>query len=233
MAVDITWLGHSTFQVTLSSGEVILIDPWLEGNPSYPKSHQLERVDVMLITHGHSDHMSDAVTVAKRFQPVTVAIYEICQWLGTKGVEKLSPMNKGGSQDVAGLKVTMTHAQHSSMIEDDGRMIYAGEAAGYVVGLPDGRRFYHSGDTCVFSDMHIIHELHKPELAMLPIGDLFTMGPQEAALACRYLKPKKVIPMHYGTFPVLTGTPEKLKELLKELPETEVVALAPGEPYTW
>jgi L-ascorbate metabolism protein UlaG (beta-lactamase superfamily) len=236
MAIQITWLGHSTFTIRLETGEVILIDPWLEGNPKHPKGFQLDRVDALLLTHGHGDHTADAVAVAKKFECPVVAIYEICQWLGTKGVEAASPMNKGGSQTVAGVKVTMTHAQHSSMIEDEGQMIYAGEAAGYVVRLPDGRALYHAGDTTVFSDMQLIRELYGPELAMLPIGDLFTMGPREAALACRFLRPKTVVPMHYGTFPPLVGTPEQLRELLGKQAETknvEVVALKPGEPYTW
>jgi L-ascorbate metabolism protein UlaG (beta-lactamase superfamily) len=145
-------------------------------------------------------------------------------------------MNKGGSQTVAGVKVTMTHAQHSSMIEDDGKMIYAGEAAGYVVRLPDGRPLYHAGDTNLFSDMQLIRELYSPELAMLPIGDLYTMGPREAAVACRFLKPKKVLPMHYGTFPPLAGTPDQLRDLLAKQPETqgiEVMAPQPGEPLDW
>ena len=230
---NITWLGHSTFTVELSDGKVLLIDPWLDGNPSHPEGHQLERVDVMLLTHGHVDHFADAISVAKRFEPTVVAIYEICQFLGSKDVNKLAPMNKGGTQAVEGVQITMTHAQHSSVIEDDGRLVYAGEAAGYVVRLPDGRAFYHAGDTCVFSDMRLIRELHHPELAMLPIGDLFTMDPREAALACRFLQPKKVIPIHWGTFPVLTGTPDQLKDLLQDQPETEVLDLKPGEAFAW
>ena len=236
MAVQITWLGHSTFTIRLGSGAVILIDPWLEGNPKHPPGFQLDRVDALLLTHGHGDHTADAVAVAKKFECPVVAIYEICQWLGTKGVQTASAMNKGGSQTVAGVKVTMTHAQHSSMIEDDGQFIYAGEAAGYVLRLPDGRAMYHAGDTNVFSDMQLIRELYAPQLAMLPIGDLFTMDPREAALACRFLQPEKVIPMHYGTFPPLVGTPAQLQELLSKQPETknvEVVAPKPGEAYTW
>lgn len=234
--VAITWLGHSTFHIRIASGEVILIDPWLEENPSHPKGFVIDRVDLLLVTHGHFDHIADAVAVARKFKPTTIANYEVCSWLGSKGVEKLSAMNKGGTQKIAiagGVKVTMTQAQHSSGIEDNGQMIYAGEPAGFVVGLPDGRSFYHAGDTCVFSDMQLIHELYQPELAMLPIGDHFTMGPREAALACKFLKPATVIPMHYGTFPLLTGTPEALKRLFVDQPETEVVVPEAGKPYDW
>lgn len=231
--MKITWLGHSTVSIELSGGKVVLIDPWIEGNPSYPGGHELQRVDLMLITHGHSDHIGDAVSVAKKFKPATVAIYEICQWLGGKGVENLIAMNKGGTVDVDGVKVTMTQAQHSSMIEDDGRMIYAGEPAGYVVQAPDSRAFYHAGDTNVFSDMRLIRELYEPALAMLPIGDRFTMGPREAALACQFLQPSHVLPIHWGTFPLLTGTPAQLKERLTEQPAVTVVDVKPGEPFEW
>ncbi len=229
------------FEVWLPDGKVLLFDPWINGdpprigrNPSYPAGHSLSRVDLLLITHGHADHSSDALTVARQFQPTVVAIFEICQWLESKGVKNLAPMNKGGSQKIGGVTVTMTQAQHSSHINDGGKIVYAGEPAGFVVGLPGGRSFYHAGDTCVFSDMQLIHELYRPELVMLPIGDHFTMGPREAALACRFLQPAKVIPMHYGTFPMLTGSPDQLKELLRDGPGTpEVVDLKPGQVYEW
>jgi L-ascorbate metabolism protein UlaG (beta-lactamase superfamily) len=162
-----------------------------------------------------------------------VAIYETCLWLSSKGVEKTSAMNKGGSQQVGPVKVTMTHAVHSCGIQDDdGSIVYGGEAAGYVLRLPDGRVVYFAGDTNVFSDMQLIEQLYHPELVFLPIGDLFTMGPQEAAMACCLLKPKKVIPMHSGTFPALTGRPKQLAELVKDR-GIQVLPLEPGKPVKW
>ena len=231
--LQITWLGHGTFQFRLETGEVILLDPWTEGNPSYPKGHKITRLDTVLITHGHFDHIHDAVPLAKQFAPKTVAIFETCLWLDSKGVKNTLPMNKGGTQQVGGVKVTMTHAVHSCGIQDDGKIVYGGEASGYVVTLPDGRSVYFAGDTNVFSDMSLIAELYRPKLAFLPLGDLFTMGPREAAMACRMLKPEKVIPMHFGTFPALTGTPGKLAELIRDLRETQVWPLEIGTAVSW
>jgi L-ascorbate metabolism protein UlaG (beta-lactamase superfamily) len=228
--ISITWLGHGTFSLRLESGEVYVLDPWTDGNPSYPAQHSFDRVDAILISHGHNDHIHDAVPLAKKFSPEVVAIYETGHWLESKGVKNVRAMNKGGTQQIGPLRVTMTHAIHSCGILDDGKIIYGGEAAGYVLHLPDGRRIYFSGDTNVFSDMTLIQELYQPQLAMLPIGDLFTMSPREAAVACRLLKVDRVIPMHFGTFPALTGTPEQLAELAKG---TQVWRLTPGEAVEW
>ncbi len=232
--LEITWLGHGTFQFRLPSGEVILMDPWTDGNPSYPSGHSFDHIDSMLITHGHFDHIHDAVPLAKRFSPQVVAIFETGEWLGSKGVRNVSAMNKGGSQKVGSITVTMTHAVHSCGIrEDDGRIVYGGEASGYVLGFEDGRMLYFAGDTNVFKDMELIEQLYHPELAFLPIGDLFTMSPREAALACCMLKPKKVVPMHFGTFPALTGRPERLAELVRDQRGIEVWPLTPGKPVSW
>jgi L-ascorbate metabolism protein UlaG (beta-lactamase superfamily) len=229
--MQITWLGHGTFLFRLPSEQTIIMDPWTDGNPAYPRGFEVPRVDTMCISHGHFDHIHDAVPLAKRDSPDVVAIYETCHWLESKGVEKTRPMNKGGSQQVGEVTVTMTHAIHSCGILDDGKIIYGGEAAGYVLRFSDGRSLYFAGDTNVFLDMQLIEQLYRPELAFLPIGDLFTMSPREAAVACKLLKAKRVIPMHFGTFPPLTGRPDELSSLTAG--GTEIWALEPGVTVEW
>jgi L-ascorbate metabolism protein UlaG (beta-lactamase superfamily) len=229
-----TYLGHATIRCDLPSGEVVLIDPWVQHNPACPEElKRFDRIDAMLITHAHYDHMGDAVELAKRHRPkIVVANFEICQWLGTQGVESCSGMNLGGCQEVLGHSVTMVRADHSCGISDGDRILYGGVAGGYVVRLASGFTFYLAGDTALFSDMQLIGEMYRPELAFLPIGDLFTMDPQQAARACRFLGIRRVIPIHWGTFPALTGTPEKLvKALGDQGAACEVIGLKPGESY--
>lgn len=229
-----TYLGHATVRCDLPGGEVVLIDPWVQGNPACPEEHKrFDRLDAMLITHAHFDHMGDAIELAKKHKPkVVVANFEICTWLGSKGVEGCSGMNLGGSQDLLGLHVTMVRADHSCGISDGDQILYGGAAAGYIVRLPGGYTFYHAGDTALFSDMQLFCEMYRPELAFLPIGDLFTMDPVQAARACRYLGVRRVIPIHWGTFPLLTGTPQKLvKALGDQGVNCEVITLKPGESW--
>jgi L-ascorbate metabolism protein UlaG (beta-lactamase superfamily) len=225
----ITWLGHSTFRIDTREGKTLLIDPWVMNNPKCPADQKkFDKIDIMLCTHGHGDHIGDAVVLARKHDPLVIGIYELCLWMQKKGAKQIAPMNKGGSQSTGNVRITMVHADHSCGIEDDGVIIYGGEACGYVLEFESGLKIYHAGDTNVFGDMRIIHELYAPDIAMIPIGDLFTMGPREAAYACRLLRPKCVIPMHFGTFPVLTGTAEDLRRRVTEM-GIEVCDLKPGE----
>ena len=224
--IKLTWLGHATFRIETPSGRVIIVDPWVMGNPLCPeKEKNVRKVDVLLCTHGHFDHIADAAEIAKKHNPVVVGIFELCSWIQKKGAKQISPMNKGGTQTVGDIKVTMVHADHSCGIQDGNELIYGGEACGYVIEFSNRVKIYHAGDTNVFGDMRIIHELYTPDIAMLPIGDHYVMGPREAAYACNLLKPRTVIPMHFGTFPLLTGTPASLQKLISGL---EMVEVEPG-----
>jgi L-ascorbate metabolism protein UlaG (beta-lactamase superfamily) len=226
----LTWLGHATFKITTPTGKTILVDPWVQSNPMCPEALKtFDRVDTLLISHGHFDHIADAVEIAKEHSPQVVAIFETCVWLQSKGVTHVNPMNKGGSQKVGEIVVTMVNAIHSCGITDGDKIIYGGEASGFVIRLPGGLTVYHAGDTAVFYDMKLIGELYSPDIALLPIGDHFTMGPREAALAIRLLGVRRVIPMHFGTFPALSGTPERLRELTKDISGLEIHAMQPGE----
>ncbi|HLJ54368.1 MAG TPA: metal-dependent hydrolase [Chthonomonadaceae bacterium] len=231
---EITWLGHATILVRTPGGKRLLIDPWTIGNPACPESWKdpaaLGALDLVLVTHIHSDHVGDIQPVlAANPNAEVVGIFEACNWLQTKGAKSVRPMSKGGTQSVAGVQITMTDANHSSSFtEDDGTVIYGGEPAGYVLKLENGFTLYAAGDTGLFGDMALICHLYRPELAFLPIGDLFTMGPVQAAHAIRLLHVRHVVPIHYGTFPALTGTPEQLRDLTRDITGLSVHALKPG-----
>jgi L-ascorbate metabolism protein UlaG (beta-lactamase superfamily) len=229
--LSFTWLGHATFIFHTPRGKRIIMDPWVATNPSCPDSSKhVGPLDLMLITHGHGDHTSDAVSVGRSTGAHVVAPYELALWLQRKGLQHVTGMNPGGTLHMLGVSVTMVPAVHSSSVEDDGHVVYTGIASGYVITFEDGTTVYFSGDTSIFGDMRLIAEMYKPSIAFLPIGDLYTMGPEQAAKACELLNVAQVVPMHYGTFPALTGTPAKLRELLGS--RTEVLELRPGESST-
>ena len=226
-SLAITWLGHSSFSLRTPGDKTLLFDPWYTGNPSFPESARPTTADVILVSHGHSDHITDAAATAKATGATLVGIWEVTSWLGTKGVQNLEPMNKGGTIRVQGLRVTMTEALHSSSFDESG-IVYLGEPAGFIVALENGQTIYYAGDTALFGDRKLIGELYRPDIAFLPIGDRFTMGPDTAALAAKWLGVKQVVPMHWGTFPLLTGTPDQLKQHLTGT-RIQVLELKPGE----
>jgi L-ascorbate metabolism protein UlaG (beta-lactamase superfamily) len=225
---EITWLGHATVLITTKRGTQILIDPFIEHNPKYPKGYELpEKIDLMLLTHGHGDHIADAAPVAKKHKPQVVGMVELVTWLQTKGVDGAVGMNLGGTYKFKDVAVSMVEAKHSSGIQDGKETIYGGVAAGLVIAIEEGPVIYHAGDTSLFSDMKIIKELYSPEIGFLPIGDHYTMGPKAASIAAEYLGLVTVIPIHFGTFPQLTGTPQELAMHLDKT-KIETLTLTPG-----
>jgi L-ascorbate metabolism protein UlaG (beta-lactamase superfamily) len=224
---SLTWLGHSAFRIESDRGKRIYVDPFLTGNPKTPESEQTpERVDIIAVTHGHGDHVGDTVELTKSFPDVVVvAQVELKSWLQEQGakLDELPGNNKGGSREIDGIRFTLVNAFHSSSADGAG---YTGEACGIVVRLEDGKTVYFAGDTCVFGDMQLIARLYRPDVAALPIGDFFTMGPAEAALALELLGNPRCVPCHWGTFPMLTGTPDALAQ---EAPAATIERLEPGE----
>jgi L-ascorbate metabolism protein UlaG (beta-lactamase superfamily) len=228
----ITWYGHSCFEIATPGGRSVLIDPWFS-NPSSPKTaDEVARCDLLLVTHGHFDHLGEAVKLAARLRPAWPCIHELSLWLGRElpgGMDAVIGMNKGGTVEAAGLRVTMTTADHSAgdWNTAGGTTLYLGDPVGFVIELENGYRIYHAGDTRAFSDMALIRDLYRPDLAMLPIGGHFTMGPVEAALAVEFLGIREVVPMHYGTFPILAGTPNELRAAIAARGLTDVTVHAP------
>ena len=226
----ITWLGHATVLIQTPKGANLLIDPFIQHNPKYPKDFELpSKLDAILLTHGHGDHMSDAAPVAKEHGTKVVAIYELADYIAGQGVKETVGMNLGGTVTIGDAAVTMVDAKHSSGAQDEKGVHYVGVAAGYVISIEGGPVLYHAGDTCVFGDMTLIHQLYKPTVAMLPIGGFYTMDPKEAAFASGRLKPEVILPIHWGTFPPLVGTPEQLAALVE--PGAKVVNWKPGDGF--
>jgi L-ascorbate metabolism protein UlaG (beta-lactamase superfamily) len=233
--VTITWLGHATFHIITPEQKRVLIDAWVDNNPSCPeawKSQAREGLDAIFLTHGHFDHITDLADIAKETGAQIVCQYDLTPWLQSQGIDsdKIVGFNKGGTVEVAGIKTTMTAAQHSSTYFDGEKIIPMGNEAGYILRFSNGFTIYNTGDTCVTYDMLIMGDLYQPDLTILPIGDYFTMDPRQAAYALKLIRSRYAIGCHWGTFPILTGTPEALTEACKEFNvDTQVLPLRPGE----
>ncbi len=229
--IEVTWFGHSFFCIRSPDGRIMLVDPWVD-NPKAPETAKnIEKVDVILITHGHFDHVGSAPEIAQKTKAKIVSIFEVSRYIVSKGVpeEQVIGMNISGTVDIDGIKVSMVPAVHSSGILDGGGMAEGGNPCGFVVEFPNKFKIYHTGDTGVFGDMALIRRLYSPDLVLICIGGFYTMGPREAAEAIKLLNPKFIIPMHYGTFPVLAGTPDELKKYLPPKFRKGVIVLNPGE----
>ncbi|HUA96722.1 MAG TPA: metal-dependent hydrolase [Terracidiphilus sp.] len=227
----ITWLGHATVLIQTPAGTNILIDPFIANNPKYPKEFQLpSKIHYILVSHGHGDHISDAVPCAQRHGATIAGVYELVAYLGSKGASSTIGFNLGGTIQLDDAAVTMVDAKHSAGAQDEDGTHYVGVACGFVLTISHAPVLYHAGDTGIFGDMRLIRDLYHPKVAMLPIGGHYTMDPREAAMAVNFLEPEVVLPLHFGTFPQLTGTPAELAALVGS--KAKVVDWKPAEVYT-
>lgn len=235
MTASITWLGHSAFRLVLPDERVIYIDPYLSHNPKCPEAEKRpSRCDLLLITHGHSDHVGDCVEIVKRFNPVVVANYDLCSVLDKQaGGGRFEGMNTGGSLDLDGVRVSLTRAYHSSGVDSAAGPVYGGSPNGVVLSAKGVATVYHAGDTDVFTDMTLIAHLFEPKIAILPIGDRFTMGAKGAALAASLLNPAAILPCHYQTFPILAQSADAFREALSPALRSRLHTPRPGESLAW
>ncbi len=235
MSATITWLGHSAVRLTLTDGRVVLIDPWLTGNPACPPHlREPQRCDLIVLTHGHADHVGDTAALIEKFDPPVVANYDLCCAMERAfGRGQYRGMNTGGTQECAGVRVSLTRAYHSSALETKTGAVYAGMPNGAVIAAPGLATVYHAGDTDVFSDMTLIARLLAPQIAMLPIGDLYTMGAAGAALAAEFLQPAAILPLHYKTFPALAPNADAFRDALAPHLKERLFAPAVGQELTW
>ena len=230
--MEIRWLGHSAFEIISDENLKILIDPFISNNPACPFRVEEIDADVICVTHGHSDHFGDTMEIANRTGAIVVGNHEHSLYLAKQGFETMG-MNIGGSIKIHDIKITMVNSHHSSDMDFIEEMGVGGSACGYIIQLESGTKIYHSGDTGVFGDMKdVIRDLYKPQIALLPIGDRYTMGPFEASIAAQWIDPDIIIPMHYNTFPVIEQDPEEFADRVESMnKKTKVVILEPGQIY--
>jgi L-ascorbate metabolism protein UlaG (beta-lactamase superfamily) len=230
--MQVTWYGHSAFRLDFA-GKAVLIDPFFTGNPGFKgdKEAAAKGITHILLTHGHSDHVGDTVSIARSTGATVVANFEICMWLGGKGLEHFEPMNHGGTVDVGGFTATLVRADHSSSDIQDGTPVYLGNPGGMIVKAKGEPTIYHVGDSDIFSDMALIAEIHQPDVAFIPIGDRFTMSPKTAAMALnKFLKVKTAVPCHYASFPPLEKNADNFVAAMKGS-STKVIVPEAGKPF--